>query len=750
VKITYLVLLNILIFPVVKAEVITDGSLGAKAELPGKDFQITPELGQQFGGNLFHSFQQFNLSEGESATFSGANSVQNIITRVTGGSPSMIDGTLRSTIPNADLYFLNPYGVMFGQHAKLDLQGGFHVSTADYLRLADGGRFEARNLSNSLLTVAPVTAFGFLTDSPAPIKTRSSQLAVLPEQTLSLIGGDIHLSNETPLTIDNTSMLPEVTTKSILATEHGRVNLASLASRGEVIPSENDLILEGTGGNITVENTLIELSGHGGSAIFIRAGQFVLDNALIRSNTFGNQDGKDINVKATESAYLKGVNSEISVATASANHAGGILIDAPLLEIIGASINAGSSAEGDAGTITIHAKQASLKDGGLVGSAAFGSGRSGDILLDITEKFSILGFAPGHRDLHGLTAENSQSFVHTSSLGSGASGNIKITTQALIIEIGSIGTDSYGSGLGGEISIDAQSVRLDLGAIISSTTFDTAKAGDIHFRVTEQMEVTGEMPINIRPFAGNMLGKGTRSTIVSGSGLGSSNDGGMIAIDANRLILKYGRIATNSVGLNKTTGDAGNIVIHAKVLRLTDGGLIEAKSDSTSGGNIYLTTTNLLYSQRGQIATSVKGGIGHGGNITLNHPNFIVLNHGQIKAEADAGHGGNIAIAAEHFVKSVESLVSASSNLGVDGQITIDSPTEDIGSQVLNLSANFLNAASLFPRSCAARIADQRPSQFVRPFTLIVKPKTVIAAPEDTRASPYPTTLYYKWFDQYR
>jgi filamentous haemagglutinin family N-terminal domain len=132
------------IFPAAHAEVITDGSLGAKVELPGKDFQITPELGQQVGNNLFHSFQQFNLSESESATFSGADSVQNIIARVTGGSPSMIDGTLRSTIPNADLYFLNPYGVMFGQHAKLDLQGGFHVSTADYLRLQDGGRFEAR------------------------------------------------------------------------------------------------------------------------------------------------------------------------------------------------------------------------------------------------------------------------------------------------------------------------------------------------------------------------------------------------------------------------------------------------------------------------------------------------------------------------------------------------------------------------------------------------------------------------------
>ncbi|MEZ5673216.1 MAG: filamentous hemagglutinin N-terminal domain-containing protein, partial [Thiotrichaceae bacterium] len=89
-----------------QAEIITDGSLGAKVTLSGSEMQITPDLGQQLGSNLFHSFQDFNLSAGEIATFSGANSIQNIIARVTGGHPSMIDGTLRSTIPNADLYFL--------------------------------------------------------------------------------------------------------------------------------------------------------------------------------------------------------------------------------------------------------------------------------------------------------------------------------------------------------------------------------------------------------------------------------------------------------------------------------------------------------------------------------------------------------------------------------------------------------------------------------------------------------------------
>jgi hypothetical protein len=145
--------------------------------------------------------------------------------------------------------------------------------------------------------------------------------------------------------------------------------------------------------------------------------------------------------------------------------------------------------------------------------------------------------------------------------------------------------------------------------------------------------------------------------------------------------------------------------------------------------------SGLLHLDNSEITTSVAVGQGSGGNITIEQPQFVVLNQAQIKAQADAGHGGNIHIIAQNFIPSVESLVSASSNLGINGQITIDSPTEDIGNQVLSLSANYLNAASLFPRSCAARIADQRPSEFVRPFTLIVKSKTVAPAPEDLRAS---------------
>jgi len=107
------------------AEIVTDGTLGQQISLIGPDFQITSNLGQQDGNNLFHSFQDFNLNSLESATFSGPNNIQNVISRVTGGNPSNINGLIRSTISNADMYFLNPYGIMFGESARLDVQGAF-------------------------------------------------------------------------------------------------------------------------------------------------------------------------------------------------------------------------------------------------------------------------------------------------------------------------------------------------------------------------------------------------------------------------------------------------------------------------------------------------------------------------------------------------------------------------------------------------------------------------------------------------
>lgn len=144
------------------AQIATDNTLGNGAVLQGPDYSIGADLGRLLDANLFFSFEQFNLLTGQSATFSGPDTVARVISRVTGGSASMIDGFIGSSIPGADFYFINPAGVVFGPNAYVDVGGSFAFSTAHHLTLADGGRFDAANPSASTLTSAPPEAFGFL------------------------------------------------------------------------------------------------------------------------------------------------------------------------------------------------------------------------------------------------------------------------------------------------------------------------------------------------------------------------------------------------------------------------------------------------------------------------------------------------------------------------------------------------------------------------------------------------------------
>ena len=174
----FVIVLGILLVvpPTCHAEVVLDGTLGPSGPVPGPtDYIITDAMGRIEGENLFHSFTKFSIDKGESATFTGPDTIDNIIGRVTGGESSWIDGILRSEIPGADLFLINPWGIMFGKNATLDIKGSFHASTADYLRLGNTGRYSATKPETSVLTSDPPTAFGFLDDTPADISIFGSR-----------------------------------------------------------------------------------------------------------------------------------------------------------------------------------------------------------------------------------------------------------------------------------------------------------------------------------------------------------------------------------------------------------------------------------------------------------------------------------------------------------------------------------------------------------------------------------------------
>jgi len=278
------------------AEVVTDGTLGQAAPLTGPNFQINSDLGQQKGGNLFHSFSLFNVNAGETATFAGPESVTNILARVTGGQSSFINGTLRSTIPNANLYLLNPSGILFGGNARLDISGSFHASTADYVNLGEEGRFYTKDVigNQSILTVAPPSAFGFLNNQAASISIRGSVLETTEGKTLSLSGGDI-----------------SITGAARLFAPRGEINLTSETS-GDISMEGESWLFAPDGkidlasfGSIHISNSYVDVSGDGyyyggeiGGKISILANQLFIHDSELYAQGQGFGKGGNLTIAA--------------------------------------------------------------------------------------------------------------------------------------------------------------------------------------------------------------------------------------------------------------------------------------------------------------------------------------------------------------------------------------------------------------------------------------------------------------------
>jgi filamentous hemagglutinin family protein len=719
------------------AEVTLDGTLGRRGALPGPDYQIGADLGQQRGGNLFHSFQDFNLNRAESATFSGPNSVNNVISRVTGGNPSQIDGLIRSTIPNADMYFLNPNGIMFGKNARLDVQGGFHASTADYLRLRDGGRFDARYPSDSLLTVAPIEAFGFLTDTPASITTQDSSLSVFEGKTLSLIGGNLELNGNSPVMFDEKGFMA-VFARSKLSALAGRINLASVASQGEVIPSEFGLDLNAEGGTITANNTLMDVSGRGSGNIFIRGGQFFMDTTTIQANTLADQNGKGIDMKVTDSIDIKGDMIAILSNTMGSGNAGNITLTAPYLTVTGSVIETNTFGTGNAGNIIIEAKQISLDKGSIINSDTFANGQAGNININATEFVSISGQRKGILVVSGIDRQDNVSQLTNDTYGGKKSGSITITTRLLNLIGGLIATNNYGIYKSSDITVNADKIKITGGGLITSLAFLYGDGGKININ-TNTMSIIGKrsgllifsvgaVENNQSSIATISFGKGAAGNISvvandltiddrGGISAGTASKGaaGDITVTVNNLFLGAGAeinsssggligdqiligqgpganvhvIATNHITISGQDnrglpsaistnslgiGKGGNVKVETNHLNIKDGGAITAKAMETgNAGNVVVQANTIKITNSGTITTTAENATG--GNITIVVPNLLFLREGQIttSVHGGTGDGGNITIENPVFVVMNNGKIIAQADEGQGGDIYIKS-----------------------------------------------------------------------------
>jgi len=757
------------------AQISTDGTLGQSINLPGPNYQITPDLGQQHGPNLFHSFRDFNLNKNESANFSGPSSVQNILSRVTGGNPSHIDGLFRTTISGANIYFLNPYGILFGPNARLDVQGSFHASTADSLRLGEDGRFDVRNPSDSILTVAPIESFGFLTNTPTAIQIKDSHLEVQPTQTLSLTGGDISLINTQPVTYDEES-------------HHIFTN--------QLVAPSGHIILDAQG-TVILQNFGVDTNGLFGGPISIRGNRLEMNDSRISSHTFGTLDGQSIDIRVNN---LSMQDSDIVANTYGTGHGNNINLqvkenltatreDRPLgielgIGVLGTShITTLTAGPGSSGNIIIKAGNIDLNQAAEIHTRTLGSGKAGDISMQVADTFKAtgvlqlgsntspasggahtMGVASGDNGNIEVTARHIQftegAQITSMVLGNGPGGNITINADTVHLNgvsptglSASITNVTGGSGHAGRSEVNATQITLEDGGSIVTTAMSTGDANELVVNVADTLIITGVAkypfqsaylpltyyPSNINSASANSAEESGQASnvsvkakhivlenggIISGLTYGGGN-GGHAEIIADTIRISgwqeigylFFRSGINNSSTNPASyaGQAGNIDITAQHISIRDGGAIDTSAVNAGGGNIIIRARERIYLfEQGRIETSVHGGTGDGGNITIYHPTFTVLDKSQIKAQADAGNGGNIRIVADQLIASPDSLVSASSRLGLDGDVQIESPNVNLDDFLVVLPGSDDEVEFQLPKGCTIEDALNQSTFYVR------------------------------------
>ncbi|HEY9887676.1 MAG TPA: filamentous hemagglutinin N-terminal domain-containing protein, partial [Candidatus Obscuribacterales bacterium] len=235
-----------------------DGT-GTQVFSTGNDYTITGGTTASDQQNLFHSFTEFSLGTGASATFSTDPAILNILSRVTGGNPSLIDGLLQVSGSNANLWLINPQGILFGENAALNLQGSFTATTADQVNFATGAWGTVGSTDYGAL-VGPPHSLQFSLGQPGSV-VNAGTLRVSPGESVVLVGGQVL----------NTGTIAAPGGAIVISAVEGG-NLVRLAQAGQLLNLEVATLTEGaddpvpwvptalpallTGGAIAIANTV--------------------------------------------------------------------------------------------------------------------------------------------------------------------------------------------------------------------------------------------------------------------------------------------------------------------------------------------------------------------------------------------------------------------------------------------------------------------------------------------------------------
>ncbi|MEH1963617.1 MAG: S-layer family protein [Nostoc sp.] len=667
------------------------------------------EGGTQAGSNLFHSFEQFSVPTGSQADFNNALYIQNIISRVTGGSASFINGLIKAN-GSANLFFLNPNGIIFGPNAQLEINGSFIATTANRLKFADGALFSTfPPQSTPLLTISVPIGLQFQ-GAAGGIRVEGSDLKVQPSKTLALVGGDVILQGG-----ERAALEPR---QPNLTVPGGRIELGSVAGVGEVSlnQKDNDWVLGYASvknfGDIRLEDkAYVDVSGAGGGDVQIQSNNLALtQGSLIFADTQGTEAGGQVLVHTTKAVTLTegsqitadvypeatGTGGDVTIETGqlsiqgdesriragtnllSKGRGGDLTVRASeFVELAGTKSGLFTETQGaeDAGNLTITTRRLSSQNGARVSTSTKGEGQGGNLTVTASDSVEVIGVGSG---------------LFTETQGAKDAGNLTIDTRHLIVQDGSqVLTYTSGKGQGGNLFVAASDLVELQGTGIS---IDGQEFPSFLSTQTTNVGDAGNLTINTRQL---IVENGAQ---ISTASIGQGK-GGEIEVNATEAVNVFG------VGINRTAsglfsrtnqgGQGGNMIINTNAFRVADNGVLDARTlGEGNAGNITVNADTLEAVNGGQIlANAFKGSSGFAGNITVNATDRVTisgsapfkrrvrirgslvedesLNSGLFVRSQGSGRAGNLQVGSPFIRLDNQGEITAETASGNGGDITL-------------------------------------------------------------------------------
>lgn len=680
--------------------------------------------------NLFHSFSEFNVEALRGAYFANPDGVANIFSRVTGNNASEIMGTL-GVLGDADLFLINPNGIIFGENASLDVNGSFMATTADTVDFGEQGFWAADEPNQPpLLTVQP-SAFVFNQLNPGSIENRSvapaglnlsgntelAGLRVPDGGNLLVLGGDIAIdggglnaldgrielaavagTGKVSLNQNNSLSLPDAIAKANISLANGAIIDTSGVGRGTVIFRGNDITMEDAGVFNQVIVPASEQQVDRDGLILDADRNIFLTNSILDSSTFEAGNASRVRLNSKESITLDG--SQIAINSGDRDtppatmlgQGGNISLTTKRLWIGNESqISTLAAGTGNSGNINLEAESLEVTDASLILNNTSGMGNAGKIEV----KVGSLSLLDGGQILSTTEEQGNAGQIRVMADEIALSRVAATELNEVNFGIGGfssglfVSAEQGASGRGGEIEILADSLAMREGAVIGARTKNQALGGDIRIDA-ETLTVDRGAQILTSAFdtgnAGNIELNVADTLAITGSDPRFSARREAVIAAGNRIGVDNpeqlvdpvssasGIFANTTAG---STGNSGNITISGLAepiqnLELSQGGQIAVDSQGTgSGGSLSVLAGDLTLADNARISAASPSG--QGGNVSLQVDNLLQMsNNSPITAEASgAADGGNIEIDTGFLVSSGNSDIVANAFMGRGGLIQI-------------------------------------------------------------------------------